>query len=152
LFEPVYGNTIELELQSDQGTVTQYRYVTGPGNSRYRIGGLPEGVYRYKATTELKGKRETVRGEFLLSEQNQELQNLTADRGLMRKLASATGGKFYSLQTLNELSTHLASTPAPAQLHTDESFQPLINLKWVFFVLLLLVATEWFIRKYAGSY
>lgn len=152
LFEPVYGNTIELELQNDQGTKTQYRYVTGPGNSRYRIGGLPEGVYQFKATTELKGKRETVRGEFLLSEQNQELQNLTADRGLMRKLASATGGKFYTLETLNELPAYLASTPSPAQLHTDESFQPLINLKWVFFVLLLLVGTEWFIRKYAGSY
>jgi hypothetical protein len=152
LFEPVYGNTIELEVQSDQGTTTQYRYVTGPGNSRYRIGGLSEGVYRFRATTELKGKRETVRGEFLLSEQNQELQNLTADFGLMRKLATAAGGKFYTLQTLQDLPAQLASTPAPAQLHTDESFQPLINLKWVFFVLLLLVGTEWFIRKYAGSY
>lgn len=152
LFEPVYGNTIELELQSDQGTKTQYQYVTGPGNSRYRIGGLPEGVYQFKATTELKGKRETVRGEFLLSEQNQELQNLTADRGLMRKLALATGGKFYSLETINNLPVDMTSTPAPARLHTDESFQPLINLKWVFFALLLLVGTEWFIRKYAGSY
>lgn len=65
LFEPVYGNTIDIELKHEDGTASNYRYVTGPGSgSRYRIGGLQEGIYRYTATTEVNGKREAVKAEF----------------------------------------------------------------------------------------
>ena len=45
------------------------------------------------------------------------------------------------------------ATQAPGgKIYTSELFLPLINLKWLFFVLLALVAAEWGIRKYMGSY
>jgi hypothetical protein len=152
LFEPVYGNAIDIELRDEQGKITNYRYVTGPGNSRYRIGGLKEGVYRFKASTDLKGKKEEVRGEFLITEQNQEAQNLTADFSLLRTLADNTGGKFYKLAEVNKLTTELSGAEIKSLIHTEESFNPLINLKWVFFLLLAIVSLEWFVRKYLGSY
>ena len=152
LYEPVFGNTIDLELRDEQGKLTNFRYVTGPGNSRYRIGGLKEGVYRYKASTEVKGKKEEVRGEFLLTEQNQEAQNLTADFGLLRKLAENTGGKFYKLEEANRLPSNISVEQAKSLIHSEESFHPLINLKTVFFLLLVLISLEWFIRKYMGAY
>lgn len=152
LFEPVYGNAIDIELRDEQGKLTNYRYVIGPGNSRYRIGGLKEGVYRYKASTDLKGKKEEVRGEFLITEQNQEAQNLTADFALLRTLADNTGGKFYKLDNASKLATDLASTEIKSIIHSEESFNPLINLKWVFFLLLAIASLEWFTRKYMGSY
>jgi hypothetical protein len=152
LFEPVYGNAIDIELRDEQGKITNYRYVTGPGNSRYRIGGLKEAVYRFKASTDLKGKKEEVRGEFLITEQNQEAQNLTADFSLLRTLADNTGGKFYKLADVNKLTTDLSGAEIKSLIHTEESFNPLINLKWVFFLLLAIVSLEWFVRKYLGSY
>ncbi len=152
LFEPVFGNTIDLELRDEQGLMTSYRYVTGPGNSRYRIGGLKEGVYRFRATTDIKGKREEVRGELLLAEQNQEAQNLTADFGLLRKLSETTGGKFYSLTGIDRLATDLSKEEVKSVIHSEESFHPLINLKMVFFLLLVLISLEWFLRKYSGAY
>ncbi|MEJ0054941.1 MAG: VWA domain-containing protein [Bacteroidota bacterium] len=152
LFEPVYGNTIDLELRNEEGKVTNYRYVTGAGNTRYRIGGLKEGIYRFKATTELKGKKEEVRGEFLLTEQNQEEQNLTADFSLMRQLAANTGGKFYKLADVGQLAADLSKEEVKSIIHSEESFHPLINLKLVFFLLLALVSVEWFLRKFFGAY
>ncbi len=152
LFEPIYGNAIDIELRDEQGKVTSYRHVTGPGNTRYRIGGLKEGVYRYKASTDVKGKKEEVRGEFLITEQNQEQQNLTADFGLLRTLADNTGGQFYKLADANKLATELTKADAKSVIHSDETFNPLINLKWVFFLLLAIVSLEWFTRKYMGSY
>lgn len=153
LFEPVYGNAIDLELRDEQGKGTTYRYVTGPGNSsRYRIGGLKEGIYRYKAATEVKGKKEEVRGEFLVTEENQESQNLTADFGLLRKLAENTDGKFYRLSDIDRLTADLTSEEAKSVIHSEETFHPLINLKIVFFLLLALISLEWFFRKYFGAY
>jgi len=152
LFELVYGNTIQLQLRDGQGKVTSYSYTTSPGGSRYRIGGLKEGVYRFKASTTLNEKTEEVNGQFLVKAQNIEAQNLTADFGLLRKLSGETGGKFYRSDQLAFLAIDLEKTKAASLIHSEETFNQLINLKWVFFLLLGLIATEWFLRKYLGSY
>jgi len=152
LFEQVYGNTIELHLRDERGKTTPYNYVTSAGGSRYRIGGLDVGVYSYTASTKLNGAREEVRGEFLVKAQNIEDQNLVADFGMLRKLADHTGGKFYRPETLRFLEADLKTMNAKGLIHSEESFDPLINLKWIFFLFLLIISTEWFLRKYLGAY
>lgn len=152
LFELVYGNTIQLQLRDEQGKVTNYSYTTSPGGSRYRIGGLKEGVYRFKATTMLNDKTEEVNGQFLVRAQNIEAQNLTADFDLLRKLSSETGGKFYKSDQISLLANDLEITKAASLIHSEETFNQLINLKWVFFLLVGLITAEWFLRKYLGSY
>lgn len=153
LFEPIFGQGVDLEVTGESGRPQKFHYVTGPGaGSRYRIGGLAEGIYRFKASTELAGKREIANGEFLVLEQNMESRNLTADFGLLRKLAESTEGGFYKEGDFNKLVDDLALKPVAATIHTEENFNPLINIKLVFFLLLLLVSAEWFARKFAGSY
>ncbi len=159
LYEQVYGNKIDIELRDEEGKAKQYDYVAGTGSSRYRIGSLKEGVYRYKATTQVggstpnkAGKLEEVRGEFLVAAQNIEAQNLTADFGLLRKMAALTSGKFYEVKDMAKLGEEVSQTKVKSLIHSDESFNSLINLKWVFFLLLALITTEWFVRKYSGGY
>src|SRR5260221_10127778 len=152
LFEQVYGNKIDLELRDATGKSVLYTYVSSPGSTRYRIGGLKEGVYRYKASTDRNGKHEEVRGEFLVTAQIIESQNLTADFGLLRQLAYSTGGKFYPANDLARLENALKTREAKGLIHSEDNFDPLINLKWVFVVMLLLISTEWFLRKYWGAY
>lgn len=152
LFEQIYGNKIDITLTNEAGENTQYSYVTSPGNTRYRIGDLPVGVYKYRAVAELDGKSETASGEFLLIEQNIESQNLTADFDLLRRWASSTGGKFYRADEIESLTAELTQKEGRSLIHSEESFNPLINLKTVFFFLLTLISLEWFTRKYMGGY
>jgi hypothetical protein len=152
IYEPVYGNTIEIDLTGEGGKKTSYTYVTSPGNIRYQIGGLKEGVYRYKSRTTVNQKNEEVRGEFAVVKREIELQNLTADFDLLRKLASNTGGKFYHASQIDVLQRDLGSAQAKSVIHTEESYKALINLKWVFLVLVVLISIEWFSRRYWGSY
>lgn len=152
IYESIYGNTISLELTDEQGTRTQYSYILSPGNSRYAIPGLHEGVYRYKASTILDGKPEEIRGQFLVFEQQIELQNLTADFDLLRKLAQSSGGTFHTLPQWSEAQQKLVQTEARSVIRSEERYDSLINLKWIFFALLLLIGTEWFLRKYFGGY
>jgi hypothetical protein len=152
IFEPVYGNTIDLELTDETGLKKNYNYVTSPGNTRYQIGGLKEGVYRFRSRTNINGKTEEVRGEFAVVEKQSELQNLTADFDLLRKLSSATGGKFYPASQVDQLQSDLQKTQAKSLIHSEETYDSIINLKWVFFVLLVLVSAEWALRKFYGSY
>jgi hypothetical protein len=152
IYEPVYGNTINIDVTDEGSKKTSYTYVTSPGNNRYQIGGLKEGVYRYRSSTTINQKREEVRGEFAVVKRQIELQNLTADFDLLRKLSSNTGGKFYAMSQMENLRNDLAIAEAKSVIHTEEAYKALINLKWVFFVLLLLISIEWFSRRYWGSY
>lgn len=152
IFEPVYGNKIQIEVTEQNGKKSDYTYVTSPGNSRYQIGGSKEGVYRYKSRTEINGKMEEVRGEFAVVERQAELQNLTADFNLLRKLSSNTGGEFYKADEVQDLQGYFARTEAKSVIHTEETYDSIINLKWVFFLLLLLMTAEWGLRKFHGSY
>jgi hypothetical protein len=152
LFELVYGNKVELEIRDEHNKITKYEYVLSPGGARYQIGGLKEGAYRYKSSTMLNAKREEINGQFLVTAQNIEAQNLTADFGLLKRLAASTGGSFYDISNLTQLTSGFERRPLQGLIHSDESFNPLINLKWVFFLLLILISTEWFLRKYLGGY
>lgn len=152
IFEPVYGNTVEIIITNEAGQRTNYSYVISPGNIRYQIGGLKEGVYRYRARTLLNGKSEEVRGEFAVVEHQAELQNLTADFDLLRKLSANTGGKFYQASQAEALKAFLQNTEATSVIHSEETYDSLINLKWIFWLLLILISAEWGLRKFYGSY
>ncbi len=152
LFELVYGNKVEIEIRDEQNRVSRYEYVLSPGGERYQVGGLKEGVFQYKASAVLNGLREEVRGQFMVSAQNIETQDLTADFGLLKKLSASTGGNFYQVNDLKRLTDKFEKIQTPDLLHSNDSYNPLINLKWMFFLLLLLISVEWFLRKYIGGY
>ncbi len=152
IFEPVYGNTVEIIITNEAGQRTNYSYVISPGNIRYQIGGLKEGVYRFRSRTLLNGKNEEVRGEFAVIERQAELQNLTADFDLLRKLSANTGGKFYQVSQAEALKSFLQNTAATSVIHSEETYDSLINLKWIFWLLLILISAEWGLRKFYGSY
>ena len=47
---------------------------------------------------------------------------------------------------------NLVVKESPEIIHSEESFMPIINKPLVFVLLILLISTEWFIRKYSGHY
>jgi hypothetical protein len=152
LYEKIYGNKIDVKLVDENGKISTYNYTLSPGGERYRVGGLKEGAYRFTATTEINAKAEIVSGQFLVKEQNIEPLNTVADFGLLKRLSQASGGKFYQLKNWNLLLSDFKKTEPKELIHSEESFNPLIELKWFFFLMLLFVSAEWFSRKYLGSY
>jgi len=50
------------------------------------------------------------------------------------------------------LNADLTQKEATSVIHSEEKFDNLLNLKWVFFLLLALISAEWFLRKYHGGY
>jgi hypothetical protein len=71
---------------------------------------------------------------------------------MLRTLASQNNGKFFVASQLEKLEDFLSSNKATDKVTSVEEMKEFINLKWVFFVLLLLSSAEWGIRKYLGSY
>ncbi len=152
IYERIYNQDIKLDITDEKGKVRSFSYTTTKDNSRFEITGLPEGVYRYKASTQVLGKGEMVDGQFIVRNTDLENLNTTADFNMLRTLATQNNGKFFVANQLEQLKDFLSSNKAPDKVTSVEEMNEFINLKWVFFVLLLLASVEWGIRKYLGSY
>ncbi|GAB2643481.1 hypothetical protein GCM10027035_42030 [Emticicia sediminis] len=152
IYEKIYNQDIKLDITDEKGKIRSFSYTTTKDNSRFEITGLPEGVYRYKASTQVLGKGEVVDGQFIVRNTDLESLNTTADFNMLRTLATQNNGKFFVASQLEKLKDFLSSNKAPDKVTSVEEMNEFINLKWVFFVLLLLATVEWGIRKYLGSY
>ncbi len=152
IYEPVYGQEVKLDITDEQGKTKQYSYTHTAENPRYNISGLLEGVYRFQAITLVKGIQEKINGQFVVRKVDLELANTTADFGMLRELSQKSGGTFVQPATLAQLIEKLKTDRAPDQLDSSEEMVELIHLKWLFFLILLLLTAEWGLRRYHGGY
>ena len=152
IYERIFNQDIKLDITDEKGKVQTYNYTTNKDNTRFEISGLTEGVYRYKAATQVLGKSEVVDGQFIVKNTDLESLNSTADFNMLRTLATQNNGKFFVAAQLEQLKDFLSANKSPDKVSSVEEMNEFINLKWVFFVLLALATIEWSVRKYLGSY
>jgi hypothetical protein len=152
IFERVYNQNIDLEITSEEGEKFNYNYTVTEANSQYRIGGLTEGLYNFKASTSLNNKKETSSGAFTVKSVQLESLNLTADHNVLRNLSNDNDGKFFHYSQIDQLQEELNLAEPKGIMTSNVELLPIINMKWLFFILLILISSEWFIRKYNGGY
>ncbi|MCU0391454.1 MAG: VWA domain-containing protein [Thermoflexibacter sp.] len=152
IYEKIFGQKIDLQLTDERGKRTAYTYTNASEGFKYKINGLAQGIYQFKASTIIDGKQENVTGEFTIKELQMEALNTTADFNLLRQLSKQTGGIFVKSNNIQELKDRLQTLKAQSIIHSSEEVSELIHLKWLFFLLLGLVSVEWFVRKFRGSY
>jgi hypothetical protein len=152
IYEKVFGQKIDLQLIGENNKRTAYTYTNASDGFKYKINGLEQGVYRFKASTTLDGKVETATGEFTVKELQMEALNTTADFNILRQLSKQTNGIFVNVSNLETLKSKLLTAQAQSIIHSSEDVSELINLKWLFYLLVALISVEWFVRKFRGSY
>jgi len=84
---------------------------------------------------------------------NIESLNLIADHQLMFSLAQKSNGKMLYPGQLSQIPGLLkARDDVKSVTYTKKRFSDVVNLFWVFLIILALLSTEWFIRKRFGAY
>lgn len=150
---PVDDASIEVELVTPDSTRYPLR-MSSLGNGRYTLdaGSFPEGTYQYTAIAKRKGVTlGTDEGTFAVGALTLEYRDTRADAGLMRQIAHRSGGKFVSKEELNTLPSVLSSTGGFVGVeYTEERDTELWHLYWFLVAIVLLLTTEWFLRKRSG--
>ncbi|MDX2189076.1 MAG: hypothetical protein SFY32_04365 [Bacteroidota bacterium] len=152
LFEIVTGNAIKLKLFSEGGQTFEYNIVNTSENNPFIIKGLQKGVYKYQAITNISGKDEKVKGEFIIKSVDLEDETSKADFNLLRELSTKNNGLFATINSIDNLTNSLLSKSTEPIVTNTENLLELISLKWLCFFFLALIFTEWFVRKWLGSY
>lgn len=155
-YEPFNTPEAKLTLQGVQGSVENHKGVQGDYNfsrqgSGYTLslGTLPEGLYRYTATTTYDGTTYTAEGAFAVEALHLEQANLTANHTLLKTISSITGGKMFYPDQLSSLNAELQTLKPVIYTHTR--FSEMLNLLWVLILIILLLSLEWVLRKYHGE-
>ena len=113
---------------------------------------LPVGNYTVNAKATYKGKANAASCSFSVRPIIIETLNTQANHQLLQILATQSGGKFYFPTAMKQIVDDIEKNDKVKSILYDTfNTQPLIDMKWLFFIILLLLISEWFIRKYNGN-
>lgn len=113
------------------------------------LSSLKPGNYNYKLRTT--DQLISTTGQFEILDFNIEAQFLNANYNALNELAEQTGGRIFLENQHNEFITQLIKNPNYKSIQKiNKKAVPLIDYKWLLLLLILSLATEWFVRKYNG--
>ena len=152
-FELVNAPDASLTLTDESGAQLPLAFSRSGKGYRLSVDGLTPGKYTYVATTTLSGSSFTVKGEFLVRPVLLEQARTVADHRLFADLSASTGGIMVAPDGLATLRDTLDRAEGMvSRSYAYASTSDLITQKWPFFVLLALLALEWFLRRRNGAY
>ena len=150
--EPIYGQNITLSVTGEDGEPRSFNFANGENQSGVNIGTLAGGRYSYTASASINGQQQQDNGEFVVEELQLEALNAVADHNLLYQLASNTSSRLYYPAQLQQLEQDILNSSHKDVIYSSEELSDLVDLKWLFFLILGLVCVEWFVRKFNGSY
>ena len=131
----------------------EYRFQNDGRGYKIAIGTLSPGDYTWKATAQNGQEQFSESGESIVTENKAEFLNLRADFNMLEQWSMKTKGQtFYAGQEAEAVNNLLALETAKPIIHSSKEWQSIIEWKWVAFLIVLLIAAEWFLRKYNGHY
>ncbi|MEM1216828.1 MAG: hypothetical protein AAGJ82_14135 [Bacteroidota bacterium] len=152
-YELINDPSASLVITDEDGR--EFSYTFNPTGQGYRLnaGILPVGNYRFSASVNTGTENLSYGGRFSVQPIQLERFATTADHNLLRLLSQRYGGELLSPASVASLPQLLAErgTVKPV-LYDTVNTRSLINLKGIFFLMLLLLSLEWLLRRYFGGY
>ncbi|MBK8497731.1 MAG: VWA domain-containing protein [Flavobacteriales bacterium] len=152
-YQPITDAEVNIRLKDEQGREFPYLFRAASAAYRLDAGKLPPGRYTWEATAVAKGERSTAKGDLVVRELFIERLSTVADHALLADMAARTNGRMVPADSIAAIGAAIRAERAiVARSYAHAQFTDLITLRWIFFVLLGLLAVEWVLRRRNGSY
>lgn len=151
--EPITKPVITLNLTGPQGKKYTNRFNITGNHYSLDLGTLPSGSYRWTASTTHESKKYSKTGVFVVEDIGLEQASNLANHGVLKQLSKNSGGKF---SPLSNYETLLKQVEAREDITSIErmtlDFWNLVD-SWIYMLLIVVVfASEWFLKRYFGAY
>ena len=156
----LYNNSYELvndpeaviQLKDAEGNVYDYTFSKNDKLYLLELGKMSPGSYSYNAESIFNGEQYTAQGKFVVREIQYELYDLEAQHSLLYALADKTNGSVSYPTQINTLSEQLRNADSiKPVIYQNVVTKPLMDSKWLFFLLVVPLVLEWLLRRYHGS-
>lgn len=151
--ERITDPLISYVLTDENGAKVNYEFAKGKQDYKISLGKLKAGKYDWIAKTSFAGKNYEKSGVFVVTDISLENMESSANHNLLNQMATKSNGAFYELKNLDQLLDDIGERSDIVKVTSEEStFKDIIDYKWLFFLLIVLLGLEWFVRRRAGSY
>lgn len=151
-YELVNEPDVSLTITNSEGKDFNYTFNKTSKSYTLNAGVFPVGNYRFRSSVTYNGQNLTFDGQFSVQPIQLELYETTADHALLRRLSDEFGGQVFYQNQLAELGETLLAKDIKPVIYSTTRTRSVINLKWIFFLLLGMLSVEWFLRRYFGAY
>lgn len=152
-YERITSEEINIIIQNADGDEYDYTFDVLGGNYQLNTGHLPVGDYTFTANVTIGNDEFEETGSFNVAAVNFENIVTQANHQSLFQVATQSGGKFFQPSEVSQLVDDLKSgNKLKSTSYFQEMIRELLNLKALFFVFLILLSVEWFLRKYWGIY
>lgn len=150
-YEMVNDDEVFIDIYNSDDKKYSYRFTKSMQAYFLNLGTLPSGDYRFEAYV---NQKEMIKnGSFTVNEIKTEAENLIANHQLLNQLSQQNNGKLFFRNNFDELKDDIVKNQKiKSVIKSEKSLIGAIQLKWLFFAILLLLSVEWFFRKFWGSY
>ncbi|MFP4470741.1 MAG: hypothetical protein ACLFPE_08660 [Bacteroidales bacterium] len=157
VYNPSYEliNEPEVEMTITNSSGVDYPFTFGKTANAYHLnaGVLPVDNYTWEARVRVGDRIYTDDGSFTVSPLNVEAVNTIADHTLLYQLAAKhQGAMIYPDQMVQFPEMLQQREDIKTITYSEKRYSELVNVFWIFLLILALLTTEWFIRKRGGSY
>ncbi len=150
-YELINDPEVSIVFQNENGKKYAYNFSKTEKAYQLETGNLPPGIYQYEARVSGSNKYEKKTGKFTVSALQSEFLQTPADHQLLYNLAEQGGGKMFYPNQLDDLYKALTKNEnIRPVIYEQNEVKELMHQKWIFALIILLMTSEWFIRKWNG--
>lgn len=151
-YELINEPDVSLTIVNEEGKDFNYTFNKASKSYTLNAGVFPVGNYRFRSGVVFNGQNLTFDGQFSVQPIQLELYETSADHALLRRLCDEFGGQLFYPGQLSDLGDALLAKDIKPVIYSSTRTRSVINLKWIFFLLLGMLSLEWFLRRYFGAY
>ena len=151
-YELVNDADVSIVITAEDGK--KYEQQLSKQNNQYvlNMGELPVGDYSWTCSTKYGRNNYSKSGSFSVDEVLIESTNLVADHSLLQSIATATNGKFFLPQDMQQIEQEIKNNDNIKPIANYSKKYSLLLSSWLYFAcIVLLLAIEWFLRKWNGG-
>jgi hypothetical protein len=147
-------NTPDVNISLKNKADKNFSFLFTRSGQSYQLnaGNLPVGEYTYVAIAKNGKQQFTAAGALTVKQLNLEARQSAANHGLLRTMARQSGGQMLLPSEINKLADLIRKNEnIKTVVYEDKRYSDMIDLKWIFVLILLLLSAEWFLRKREGE-
>jgi hypothetical protein len=143
---------VKINLKNQAGKNYSFLFTRIGQSYQLDAGTLPVGEYNYTATTQNGPQQFKASGQLTVKSLNLETRQSAANHQLLNTIAKQSGGKMLYPAQIGQLADMISKNDnIKTVVYEDKHYSDIIDVKWLFVLILLLLSGEWFLRKREGE-
>jgi hypothetical protein len=143
---------VKIDLKSTSGKNYSFLFTRSGQSYQLDAGTLPVDEYTYTASTKLGTKTFTANGLLTVKALNLETRQSVANHQLLNNIAKQSGGQMLLPSQVSQLADLIKHNyNIKTIVYQDKHYSDIIDIKWIFAIILVLLSAEWFVRKREGE-